>query len=389
MREKRIYFDNASTTPVDPRVTEVMLACFTQVFGNPSSMHSHGTAARELVEKARTVIAGCVNAVPGEIFFTSGGTESNNWALKGLAFSADRRKDHIIVSAIEHDCILNTCKWLRSQGFRVSVLPVESNGIVDPAGLKKLITPGTFLISVMHASNEIGTIQPIREIGTIAREAGVLFHTDACQTFGKLPVDVEADRIDLMTINAHKIGGPKGAGALYIRKGVRIEPLLHGGGQEQDLRSTTENVPGIVGFATAAGLCMEEMATETVRLSGMRRQLVAMLEKTLEGFYINGHAETRLPGLLNFAVGGLEGEGIRLLLILDEEGISVSTGSACSSNSTNHAGSHVLKAIGRNPVEANGAIRVSLGRNNTMAEILVFRDTLLRTALQLKPIFST
>lgn len=386
--KQRIYFDNASTTPVDERVWEVMGSCMKRCFGNPSSMHHDGTIAREVVEHARGTIAKTVNARPGEVYFTSGGTESNNWAFKGLSFARGNLKNHIIISGIEHDCILNTCNRLRGQGFRVTRLPVGSDGIIDPSRLPQLISPETFMISVMHANNEIGTIQPIREIGIIARTHGILFHTDACQSYGKIAIDVQEDLIDLLTVNSHKIYGPKGVGALYIRKGINIEPMFHGGGQEQGLRATTENVPGIAGFARAAELCMDEMESETLRLSGMRNKLAEKLESGIEGFYINGSMERRLAGNLNFGISGLEGEGIRLLLLLDEAGISVSAGSACSSNHGEHSGSHVLKAIGRNPVEARGSLRISLGRYNTMKEIDDFYDILYQTSLTLKPIFS-
>lgn len=384
---QRIYLDNAATTCTDKRVLETMMPYFTDFYGNASSMHSGGTRAKELLERSRVQIASTIGALPEEIFFTSGGTEANNMALKGIASANRKNGNHIIVSSVEHDCILNTCKWLESQGFYISYLPVDSNGIVDLDFLKKLINQKTILVSVMHANNEIGTTEPVEEIGKICRERNVYFHSDACQSYGKIPLDVNKSSLDLLTINAHKIYGPKGVGALFIRKGTNISALLHGGGQESGLRSSTENIPGIAGFAKAAELCVSEMEAERQRLTEMRKSLSDFLFKNFENVYTNGDEERRLPGLLNFSFHGMEGETIRLLFMLDEMGIAVSAGSACSSN---HGGgaSHVLQAIGLNPFEARGAIRLSMGRFTTEKDLEVFKSALLKVTESLTSIFS-
>jgi len=387
MKQKRIYFDNAATTPLDNRVLEAMMPFLHEDFGNASSIHSEGTRAKEALEEARKTVSGCLGAHPEEIYFTSSGTEANNLALKGISFANRSRGNHIIVSAIEHDCILNSCRWLENHGFSVTYLPVMKNGIINPEDLKELITSKTILVSVMHANNEIGTIQPLEEIGKITKEKGICFHSDACQSFGKIPLDVNEMNLDLLTINSHKIYGPKGVGALYIRKGTRIEPLLHGGGQEQGLRSSTENIAGIVGFAAASKLCMHELPGEGYRLAAMREKLVTTLQEEVEEIYFNGDPFLRLPGIINFCISGLEGESIRLLLMLDETGVSVSTGSACSNNSGDSS-SHVLHAIGLNPFESRGSIRISLGRFNTEEEISSFLEIFLTKIKKLNPIFS-
>ncbi len=388
MTKPRIYLDNAATTCVDERVMQTMQPLFTQACGNASSLHHYGTQAKELLENSRTTIAESIGANADEIFFTSGGTEANNWALKGIAHANRHRGKHIIVSSIEHDCILNTCKWLEDEGFFITYLPVDTGGIVDLDALKAAINPKTILVSVMHANNEIGTIQPIGEIGTICRQHNIYFHSDACQSFGKIPLDVNQSCLDLLTINAHKIYGPKGTGALYIRKGVNIVPLLHGGGQEGGLRSTTENIPAIAGFARAAELCMTEMEKETLRLTALRKKLTAFLFSNFGNAYLNGHEDKRLPGHLSFSFHGFEGETIRLLFLLDEAGIAVSAGSACSSNDRSHSASHVLQAIGLNPFEARGGIRVSMGRFTTGEEIDRFIENLEKSFNNLTSIFS-
>ncbi len=385
---KNIYLDNAATTPLDKRVYEEMLPFMTDFYGNASSLHAQGTHAKESMNNYRSKLACFINAQPEEIIFTSGGTEANNMALKGVAFANKSKGNHIIVSSIEHDCILNTCKWLETQGFFITYLPVSADGIVDPDNLIRFINHKTILVSVMHANNEIGTIQPIEEIGKICSARDVLFHTDACQSFGKTPIDVVSHHISMMSLNAHKIYGPKGVGCLFVKRGTPIIPLLHGGGQEFGLRSTTENIAGISGFVKAAELCMEEMETETKRISGLRNKLIEHLQNNFEEFYINGSMEQRLPNNLNFALSGLEGETIRLLLLLDEKGIAVSAGSACSNNDTTKSASHVLQAMGRDSFEARGAIRVSLGRFNTENDIKDFIQILSETLSQLKPIFS-
>jgi len=326
-----------------------------------------------------------LNCKTDELIFTSGGTEANNFALKGIAFANKHKGNHIIISAIEHDCVLNTCKWLEKQGFVITCIPVDQSGIVDVEFLKNNITPNTILVSVMHVNNEIGTIQPISEIGKICKEKKVYFHSDACQSFGKIPIEIES--IDLLTINSHKIYGPKGVGALMIKENVAISPLLHGGGQEFGFRSSTENVASIVGFAKAAELCFNEMESEHIRIKSLQQKLIAKLTETIEGIYFNGDLSKRLPHNLNFCLSGMEGESIRLLLLLDEEGIAVSSGSACSSNGDNPA-SHVLQALGLNQFEARGSVRVSLGRFNTEKEIDIFIDLFRKITSKLNPIFS-
>jgi cysteine desulfurase len=385
--QKRIYLDNAATTCLDDRILEVMIPLFDRQFGNSSSLHSFGVEAKDVLDKAHEQIAHYLGASANELIFTSGGTESNNFALKGIAFANRHKGNHIIVSSIEHDCILNACKWLEEQGFYVTYLPVDQNGIVDLDSLKRAINPKTILVSVMFANNEIGTIEPIDEIGAICRERNVFFHCDACQSFGKIPIDVVRSKIDLLTINSHKIYGPKGVGALYIRKGISMTPLLHGGGQEYGFRSTTENIPGIAGFAKAAELCMEEMETESVRLTKLRDHFIRYLLDNFENAYINGHEKLRLPGHVNFSFHGMEGETIRLLLLLDEMGIAVSAGSACSSNHSGSA-SHVLQAIGLNPFEARGGIRISFGRFTAETDIDYCLQALHQCVPELNAIFT-
>ena len=383
-----IYLDNAATTRVDDRVIQAMLPYFSLDYGNASSLHRHGTHARAVLESARETIAASIGATPGELYFTSGGTESNNLGLKGVAGAFRNKGRHIIVSRIEHDCILNTCRFLREEGFFITYLPVSSDGIVSIGELERVINPKTILVSVMHANNEIGTIEPIEAIGKICRDRGILFHSDACQSFGKIPLDVNLANVDLLTVNSHKIYGPKGVGGLYIRNGIDLPPMLHGGGQESGLRSTTENIPGIVGFAKATELCMQEMKEESARLTELRKKISTHLLANYPDAYILGHPEERLPGHLSFSFHGLEGETIRLLLLLDEMGISVSAGSACSSNDKSNSASHVLQAIGRNPFEARGAIRVSMGRFTTEEETDIFIGSLTTAMSQLTSIFS-
>jgi len=384
---QRIYLDNAATTCIDSRVLETMLPYLSEYYGNASSMHSLGSQAKEALDLSRMQVANCIGSQPDEIIFTSGGTEANNMAVKGIAFANRHKGNHIIVSAIEHDCVLNACKWLEEQGFYITYLPVDSAGLVDIETLQKLINPKTILISVMFANNEIGTIEPIEEIGKICKQHNVYFHSDACQSFGKIPIDINKINVDLLTVNSHKIYGPKGVGALYVRKGTNIAPLFHGGGQESGYRSSTENIPGIVGFAKAAGLCITEMAYEAKKLTMFRNKLVDFLFSNFENAYINGHSEKRLPGHLSFSFHGLEGETIRLLFLLDEMGLAVSAGSACSSNHSGSA-SHVLQAIGLNPFEARGAIRVSFGRFTTEKDVDALTNALKNTVMQLNSIFS-
>jgi len=385
---KPIFLDNAATTPLDSRVWQVFSEISNDCFGNASSLHTYGTMAKAVLDHSRQRLAALLNAEPHEIIFTSGGTEANNLALKGVAFAHKSRGNHIIVSSTEHDCVLNACKWLETQGFFISYLPVDGAGIVDTQLLEKLINPKTILVSVMHVNNETGTIQPLDDLARICSNRGVYFHTDACQSFGKLPIDVSKSEITMLSANAHKIYGPKGVGCLYVKKGVNPIPLFHGGGQEAGLRSTTENIAGIAAFVKAAELCTEEMEKENRRLTGLRDHFIYEMKETFEGFYINGSTGHCLPNILNFGISGLEGETMRLLLLLDEEGIAVSAGSACSNNDTTKSASHVLRAMGKNQFEARGAVRVSFGRFNTGDEIDRFIAVLKEKIKQLNPIFS-
>jgi cysteine desulfurase len=388
MKMERIYLDNAATTPIDPRVVEAMMPYLTRTFGNASSLHTYGTEAKYAIENCRVKIAWFLNASAEEIIFTSSGTESNNLALKGVAFANKKKGNHIIVSSIEHDCVLNACRWLETQGFYVTYLPVDNYGRIDIGTLVKYISPKTILVSVMHANNEIGTLQDIEAIGKVCRGHDVYFHTDACQSFGKVMIDVQKMNIDLLTLNSHKIYGPKGVGALYIRDGVKITPLLHGGGQEYGMRSSTENIAGIVGFSTAAEFCMKNLEAESMRLAQMRNKLINSILEHVENAYLNGHPTDRLPNNINIGIGGMEGETIRLLLLLDEEGIAVSAGSACSNNDKTASASHVLQAIGLNQFEARGSVRISLGRFNTEEEIDTFINVFTKSIAKLNPIFS-
>jgi cysteine desulfurase len=362
---KRVYLDYAATTPVDPQVVEAMLPYYTEMYGNPSSVHSCGQEVREGVEEARRKVASLLGAHHDEIVFTSGGTEANNLALKGVAAALKHKGNHIISNALEHHSVAETCKYLGESGLKVTYLPVDKYGRVDPDDVRKAITSQTILISIMHANNEVGTLQPITEIARIAKQAGVYMHTDAVQTAGHIPIDVREIVVDLLSMSAHKLYGPKGMGALYIRKGTSIVPLLHGGGQEQGLRSSTENVPGIIGLGKAVELAMKEMPGEMLRQSRMRDALIANLQKEMRDTYLNGHPEERLPNNVNISIYGIEGESI--LLNLDLEGICVSTGSACSSTSLEP--SHVLLSMGVPPDYARCSLRITLGRWTTQGEI--------------------
>lgn len=386
--KQRIYFDNAATTPVDVKVIEAMEPYSRVSFGNASSLHSYGTEASDILHDCRSKIAGFIGAKTNEIIFTSGGTESNNLALKGIAFSHRKKGNHIIVSAIEHDCILNTARWLETQGFEITYLPVNEHGMVQPDILQKSLKNSTILVSVMHANNEIGTIQPISAIGNICRQRNILFHSDACQSFGKTDLNVEKIPVDLLTINSHKIHGPKGVGALYIRQGTEITPLLHGGGQESGLRSSTENIQGIAGFIRAAELCFINQQKDITYIKDLRDYIAGTLISKYDFAYLNGHPVERLPNIINIAFHGLEGETMRLLLLLDEAGIAVSAGSACSSNNSGSSASHVLQAIGRDPFQARGSVRISLSRLNTKEEADRFFEVLDVVLKQLNPIFS-
>ena len=355
-----IYLDNAATTPVDPAVLAAMKPYFSEKYGNASSVHTSGLEAKRALEQGRDIIARAIGAKGDEIIFTSGGTEANNFAIKGLFF-ANPDKKHIITTKIEHDCVMNACKWLERQDVEVTYLDVDKEGFIDLEEFKKEITPDTLLVSVIHGNNEIGTIQPIGEIGKICRERGVLFHTDACQSFTKTDINVKKQNLDLVTLNAHKIHGPKGVGALYVRKGIKIEPLQHGGGHEKGLRSGTENIPGIVGFAKAVKLAKSKHIKYMTKL---RDKLIEGILK-IDNTQLNGPKEKRLCNNINIKFNNIEGESIGGYLDADE--ICSSTGSACSSHTLEP--SHVLAAIGLSPLEANSSIRLSLSRHNTEQEI--------------------
>ena len=358
IKSKKIYLDYASTTPVDPRVVKAMMPYFSEKFGNPASLHSFGQEAKLALEKSREAVADLMGAKPDEIIFTGSATESNNLALKGIAFANKNKGRHIIISSLEHSCVLNSAKWLKEQGFKIEKIPVDKCGLVSPLDVKKAIKKDTILVSIMHANNEIGVIEPIGQIGRICRKAGVYFHTDAAQSFGKVLIDVNKMNIDLLTASSHKMYGPKGAACLFVRRGVKIEPLLHGGGQESGLRSSTANIPAIVGFAKACQLCKKEMAEESQRLTRLRDKLIKGILKRIENSYLNGHSQKRLPNNVNVGFSFIEGES--LAVRLDLLGIAVSTGSACSSS--NLKPSHVLLAIGLKPEEAHSSLRISLGR---------------------------
>ena len=362
---RRIYLDHAATTPTRPEVVKAMLPFFADAFGNPSSIHSYGQEAKGAMEEARTKVAELIGARSEEIIFTSGGTESDNYALKGVAFANEYKGNHIITTSIEHHAVLEVCKFLGRRGFRITYLPVDKYGLVDPDDVRKAITDKTILISAMHASNEVGTIEPISEMGKIAKEAGVYFHTDAVQTVGHIPVNVDELKVDLLSISAHKLYGPKGAGGLYVRKGTKLVPLMHGGEHERRRRAGTENVPGIVGLGKAAELAGQEIGKEAERLAYLRDKLIEGLVERIDHIRLNGHPRKRLPNNVNVSIDFVEGES--MLLNLDLEGICASTGSACSSASLEP--SHVLLALGLSPEQAHGSLRFTFGRENTEADV--------------------
>ncbi|MDD4163329.1 MAG: cysteine desulfurase NifS [Methanothrix sp.] len=362
---KRIYMDHSATTPVAPEVLQAMLPFFSDKFGNASSLHSFGLEAKEALEESREKVAKLLGAKPEEIVFTSGGTESDNLALKGIARRNKDKGKHIITTSVEHPAILETCRKLEKEGFSITYLPVTGDGLVDLTALEAAIRPDTILISVMHANNEIGTIQPIEEIGRLAAEKDIYLHTDAVQSVGKIPTDVNALGVDLLSLSAHKLYGPKGVGALYIRKGTKLENIVQGGGHERGLRSGTENVAGIVGLARAGELCSESMAAEGQRLTELRDRLAGLVLEKVKDAWINGTMKPRLPGSLNFGFSYVEGES--LLLYLDSKGIGVSTGSACSSHKLQP--SHVLLSLGLRPEECHGSLRITMGRSNTKEEV--------------------
>lgn len=359
-----VYMDHAATTATRAEVAAAMVPYMTEQFGNPSSLYDVAKVSRAAVGRAREEVAAAIGAEPDEIFFTSGGTESDNWALKGVAFAHRGKGNHIITSAVEHHAISHTCEWLETQGFAVTYLPVDGYGMVDPAAVEAAITPETILISVMMANNEVGTVQRVAEIGAVAQKHGVLFHTDAVQAAGHIPIDVQAMNIDLLSISGHKFHGPKGTGALFIRKGVQIDPLMHGGAQERGMRAGTENVPGIVGMGMALALAVEEMAENHERMTALRERLTSGL-LAIPATRLNGHPEKRLPNNVNVVFAYIEGESV--LLMLNRRGIMASTGSACSSESGEP--SPVLRACGVPNDLIHGSLRLTLGEETTEADV--------------------
>ncbi len=377
---KRIYLDYAATTPTHPEVVKAMLPYFTDAFGNPSSIHSLGQETKAAIEEARDKVARLIGARSEEIVFTSGGTEADNFAVKGVAYANRQRGNHIITTSIEHHAVLEPCKFLEGQGFEVTYLPIDKYGLVDPEDVRKAITDKTILISVMHANNEIGTIEPIPEIAKIAQRQEIYFHTDAVQTIGHIPVNVDALGVDLLSISAHKIYGPKGIGALYIRKGTRIVPFMHGGEQERGRRASTENVPAIVGFGKVVEIAESEMKEEMERLTSLRDELIRGLFERMEGIYLNGHPSQRLPSNVNISVEFVEGESMAISLDLD--GIAASTGSACASNAIE--ASHVLLALGLPAWLCHGSLRLSLGRETTREDMERVLEVLPRIVSRLR-----
>lgn len=360
-----IYLDNAATTRTAPEVVEAMLPYFTEQYGNPSAIYSLGSAGKKAINEARRTIAAAIGAKPEEIYFTAGGTEADNWALKAAAECCAGKGRHIITTKIEHHAVLHACGYLEKNGYEVTYLDVDRDGILDPESLKEAIRPDTVLISVMFANNEIGTIQPIREIGAIARERGILFHTDAVQAFGQVPINVEEMHIDMLSASAHKLNGPKGTGMLYIRSGLKIRSFIHGGAQEKGVRAGTENVPGIVGFAAAVRRALSRMEEKAGRERELRDYLIRRIEGEIPYCRLNGHREKRLPGNVNISFRFIEGES--LLIMLDMRGVCASSGSACTSGSLDP--SHVLLAIGLEHEEAHGSLRMTLSEENTQEEL--------------------
>ena len=362
---RKVYLDYSATTPVKKEVLEAMMPYYTEIFGNPSSIHRYGREAKAAVEKARETIAGTLNASPKEIFFNAGGSESDNWALKGGAEANREKGNHIITTKIEHHAIGHAAEYLEGKGFEVTYLDVDADGMIDLKALEEAIREETILISVMYVNNEIGTVQPIEEIGRIARRHGVLFHTDAVQAYGHMKIDVEALGVDLMTLSSHKIYGPKGVGALYIRKGTRIKPFIHGGAQERRMRAGTENLAAIVGFGTAAALANDMLEEHRERLIRLRDRLIREIMEKIDYVKLNGHPVNRHPGNVNVCFEFIEGES--LLLALDHVGIAGSSGSACTSGSLDP--SHVLMAIGLPHEIAHGSLRLTIGDFTTDEDI--------------------
>jgi len=358
--------DHAATTPTDNEVVKAMEPYFTQKYGNPNSIHSFGQEARKVVEEARKKIAHLIGANPSEIIFTGGGTESDNFAIKGIAWANQKKGNHIITSKIEHYAVLHSCQFLEKHGFRVTYLPVDKYGLIDPDDVKKAITDQTILVTIMHANNEIGTIELIKEIGKVVKEAGIYFHTDSVQTVGHIPIDVNDIGVDMLSMSGHKLYGPNGVGVLYLRKGTRIDSLIDGGSQEKNRRAGTENVAGIVGMGKAAELAEKRLVQgEEDKIIKLRDRLIKDIAEKMDHVHLNGHPTERLPGNVNFCFEFIEGES--MLLNLDMEGVAASSGSACTSGSLEP--SHVLLAIGLPPEIAHGSLRLTLGKDNTEEEV--------------------
>ncbi len=377
---KQIYMDHGATTPVDPLVVDAMLPYFTEKFGNASSLHSFGQEATSALEQSRQQVAASIGAKPEEIIFTSGGTESDNLAIKGIAYRNSGKGKHIITSTIEHPAILNTCAYLEKEGFDVTYVPADSDGIIDMDELKKAIRDDTILISVMHANNEIGTIQPISDISKLAKEKSIYLHTDAVQSFGKIAVNVDELGVDMLSMSSHKIYGPKGVGALYVRKGTPLQALAHGGSHERSMRAGTENISGIVGFAKAVALADERLVDDEKHMTQLRDSLIGKVMDSIDDVELSGHPTNRLPNNVNLRFSFIEGES--MLLFLDMKGIAISTGSACSSKSLEP--SHVLTAIGLRPEDSHGSLRITLGKDNTQEEVDYVVDALVEVVGRLR-----
>ena len=362
---RKVYLDNAATTRVRDEVIKEMNEYYGELYGNPSSIYNFGQIAKKAVESSREKVARLINSNPGEIYFTGGGSEADNWALKGILSANEKKGNHIITTKIEHHAVLHTCEYLEKKGAEVTYLDVDENGLIDLKQLEESIKDNTVLISIMFANNEIGTIQPIKEIGEIAKKNNIIFHTDAVQAVGNEPIDVKDMNIDMLSLSAHKIHGPKGVGALYIKKGIRIHNLIHGGAQEKKLRAGTENVPGISGLGVAADLAYQNLDKKREKLTNLRDKLIKRISSEVPECILNGHPEKRLPGNVNFSFRYIEGES--LLLYLDMEGISASSGSACTSGSLDP--SHVLMAIGLPHEIAHGSLRLSLSEYNNEEDV--------------------
>lgn len=377
-----IYLDHAATTPVLPEVADAMRPYLVESFGNPSSAHSFGREAKNALDAARDSVARIIGADASEVYFTSGGTESDNLALTGVAKANRARGNHIITCAIEHHAVLETCHYLEPEGFEITILPVDSDGIVDPEDVRNAITDGTILVSIMHANNEIGTIEPLREISGITRERGICLHTDAVQTVGAIPVNVDELGVDLLTLTAHKFYGPKGIGVLYVRRGTRIAPIIHGGSQERERRAGTENVPGIVGLAKALEISQEHIEDRARHTMELRDYFDRRVMESITGVRLNGHPTERLPNNANITIQGAEGESV--LLMLDMKGIAASSGSACTSGAVEP--SHVLRAIGHPLHEARTTLRFSLGRSTTKENLDFAVDSLVEIVERLRSV---